>query len=242
MVIFWQESSATNNAASDTFKLANEAYSKGAIDDAIQLYQAIADNGYKSLALYYNLGSAYANQENWGEARYYLEKARLENPLDPKVKKNLEKVKAAIEDPYLYPRYPLFPTIELIHAKAGRNVISIIFLILFLLFLCGIHLKHIRQLPGVRLVPVFIGGLLFIVGIMLFFEQTYERFHNRMVIVNQDSALFRVPDINGAVGLELKPGHKLRIQEHLGPWFRVDLADGTEGWIPRDQVKTLKKG
>ena len=244
LVILCQASSdaATDKTPTDTFKLANEAYQRGALDDAIQLYQSIADNGFKSLALYYNLGSAYANKERWGEARYYLEKARLENPLDPKVNKNLEKVKSAIDDPYIYPKYPLFPTVELIHAKVGKNIISILFLLLFILLLSSLYLVYVRRSFQGKAIPLICVALLLVVGTLLFFEQTYERFHNRMVIATEESSLYGVPDLEGEIALELRHGHKLRIQEELGPWYKVDLADGTEGWIPRDQVRSLKKG
>ena len=243
MVIFcWHDTSAANNTPSDTFRLANEAFQKGAVDDAIQLYQAIADNGFKSLALYYNLGTAYATNENWGEARYYLEKAKLENPLDTRVQKNLEKVKSAIEDPYLYPKYPLFPTIELIHAKAGKSIISLIFLLIFLLLIASSYMRYIRRWHQFKAYNTALAVLLVVIGILLFFEQTYEHFHDRMVIANQTSHLYEVPDLEGEIALEVQHGHKLRIQEELGPWYRVDLADGTIGWIPRDQVTSLKKG
>ena len=239
IVMSFLENIQANDTHTDTFRLANSAFKEGSIDDAIQLYRAIADKGYVSLPLYFNLGSAYAKKRNWTEARYYLEQAHLENPLHKDVNKNLDFVKEQIDDPYTYPKYPLFSLIELIHSGLGRNVVSIFFLLCFLGCATSLYLRWIGQLKN-KLVNWLFATFLIFFGIIMFFEQTYERFHARMVIVNLPTTnLYKIPDVEGEVAFDLQGGHKLRIQESIGPWYKVDLADGTEGWVPADHVKGL---
>ncbi len=234
--------SNANVIPKDTFRLANEAFSKGAMDDAIQLYQSIADGGFKSLPLYHNLGTAYANKENWAAARLYLERAQLEDPLNAEVINNLEQVKEKVDDPYHYPKYPLFNSIEYIHSRFSTNAFAWMLLVISLLFIASLYQRFVVASSNAKTWLWISAVFLIIFSTLVFFEQTYVRFHNRMLVLFEASELYRAPDEYGEVVTELMPGHKLRIQEELGPWVQVDLADGTEGWIQTSKVRAIKKG
>ncbi len=228
---------------SDTFRLANEAIRNGQVNDAIQLYRAIADNGYESVALYHNLGTAYAKKEDWIEARYFLEKARMINPKEAAVLQNLGYVKEHVDDPYQFPLYPLFPAIEWIHAYLGGNFIAVCFLFFTTILLASIYMFVVSS----RLlwqVLIWITALLFLVaGVFLFFDKTYYAFHDRMLILSEaKTAIYAKPDEFSEVVADLLGGHKLRRMETVGPWYRIDLADGTEGWILADKVRPLNPG
>ena len=92
------------SAPKDTFKLANEAFEKGAIDDAIHLYESIISNGFVSETIYFNLGTAYIKKKNWSAARFYLEKGIQEDPHHNGLEQNLAVVREQIDDLYNFPQ------------------------------------------------------------------------------------------------------------------------------------------
>ena len=230
-----------NSLPTDTFRLANEAFAQGSYADAAQLYQAIADRGYGSAILFFNLGSVYMEIREPSKARFYLEKARLLDPRDDRVIMQLDKLKESIEDPYRYPPYPLFTVIEVIHANLGINMISILFLLIWIcLFVVWYLHRNKRLLHGKWMLRVVIGCTV-MAAVLLFFEKTYQNFHDRMYIVRaEDVQLLPQPSEDTEAILGLKPGYKVRLKEELGPWIRVDLADGTEGWLLFEQLWSLK--
>ncbi len=225
----------------DTFRLANEAYAQGSYADAAQLYQAIADRGYGSAILYFNLGSVYMEMQKPSKARFYLEKARLLNPRDDRVNLQLDKLKESIEDPYRYPPYPLFTVIEVIHASLGLNMISILFLLAWISLFVVWYLHRNKRILHSKWILRAVIGCTVVVAVLLFFEKTYQNFHSRMYIVRADDVqLLPQPSEDSEAILGLQPGYKVRSKEQLGPWIRVDLADGTEGWLLSKQLWPMK--
>lgn len=217
---------------SDTFQLANTALSEGKLDDAIHLYSTLADKGYSSATLYYNLGSAYAQKESWGKARLFLERAQLEKPLSKEIEHNLEYVKDEVGDLYHFPAYPLSGFIKVVHNAMGQDILAICLWIFFAITLMMLFRWKVKKARGRWQLLTYVFGGIFVVVLTLFFlEQAYFRFHNRMVIASDEKAVYEVPDDATATVASLRAGYKLRVLEDLGDWKRIDLSDGTEGWI-----------
>ena len=217
---------------SDTFQLANAALSEGKLDDAIHLYSTLADKGYSSATLYYNLGSAYAQKESWGQARLFLERAHLEKPLSKEIEQNLEYVKEQVGDLYHFPAYPLSGFIKVVHNAMGQDILAICLWIFFAITLMMLFRWKVKKAGDRWQLLTYVLGGIFVVMLTLFFlEQAYFNFHNRMVITSDLKEVYEVPDVATATVVSVRAGHKLRVLEDLGDWKRIDLSDGTEGWI-----------
>lgn len=225
------------DAPKDTFKLANEAFDRGAIDDAIQLYESIASNNYASAVLFYNLGTAYIRKENWPAARYYLEKGKLEHPTDEDLRHNLEFVREQVDDLYNFPSFPLTGLVDQIHSVSGKNSISVSLLILFGVGLLVLYTKPFHW----KSIIYGIGAMWLLVLILFLFERKLERIDHSMAIVwNDQVSLYNKPETDASSSVvTLKAGLKVRTLEKIGPWCRVDLADGTSGWIQDKDVRFL---
>ena len=78
-----------NAGNDDLFKKANELYTSGKYQEAINNYESILNEGAHSFELYYNLGCAYYKLNEVGPAIYYYEKAKQISPLDKDLKVNL---------------------------------------------------------------------------------------------------------------------------------------------------------
>ncbi len=223
----------------DTLRAANEAMRNGAIADAIQMYEAIDNQHYGSFELYYNLGTAYALQEKWDLARLYLERAFLLDPKNPQVLTNLEMVKDKVNDLYRYPSYPFFGTIETLHSKVGQYFLSICLWIL-LISLGGACWIHMRWKVNLRLYYYALTVMIIVIAFFLVVERTHANFHERMAIVQgRQAAMYPHPEIGSSPLMDLAAGYKVRIEEHIGPWLKVDLADGTQGWIRESSVRSI---
>ncbi|MCB0665784.1 MAG: hypothetical protein KDC80_08185 [Saprospiraceae bacterium] len=221
----------------DTFRLANEAFEKGAVDDAIQLYESIASNDFGSTTLYYNLGTAYLKKENWPAARYYLEKARQEHPTRVDLNSNLEYVRERVDDQYNFPHFPLAGFIEQIHSLFGKNFIS---LLMLFLFIGGILVAYLR--PSHWKTSLYIGTAAWILVFSVFLlERKIDTIqHNMAIVWNDQVQLYDKPEVARESKIaDLRAGLKVRSLEKIGPWCRVDLADGTSGWIEDKDIRFL---
>ncbi|MCB0687373.1 MAG: tetratricopeptide repeat protein [Saprospiraceae bacterium] len=237
VILFFIVVKLSADAPKDTFRLANEAYEKGAIDDAIQLYESIVTNDYGSTSIYYNLGTAYLKKENWSAARFYLEKGIQANPNHPGLNKNLELVRTAVDDLYNFPHFPLMGLIDNIHSVAGKNIISIVLLILFIVAMAVAWFKPQFWQKGLY----GIAGFWLLVFILFMLERKNARiYHNMAIIWKDETPLYDKPE-NDSVNdiVNLKAGVKVRSLEKVGPWCRIDLADGTSGWIEEKEVRFL---
>jgi len=220
----------------DTFKLANDAYEKGAIDDAIQLYESIVSSNFKSAALYHNLATAYISTGQWPEARYYTEKALAENPLNPKIRTNLDYIKNYVGDPYPFPSFPLSGMVDAIHSVVGQAAISILLLLIFLAMIAAIWTRTTKWKP-------IIYGLsaIWVTLFCLFLIERHEtnNFRSMGIVWATEVQLLDKPDDLANSLSPLNEGQKVRILESIGPWCRVDLADGSSGWLQSDKLRML---
>ena len=220
---------------SDTFRLANQAFEAGNIEDAIMLYESIASSGYESAALYFNLGTAHTQKNQWAPARLYLEKALWIDPTEKRVALRLENVKEQIDDLYHFPVFPLTGVIRQIHGGLGKNAISTLLLLVFTALLSLFWFKPNQW----KYYTLGLGTAFLVLISLLLLEINYTKRHHQLHIIWKDTALLEKPDDSSTELTSLSAGYKIRILEEVGPWFRIDLADGTEGWVRNEGLRSL---
>ncbi|MDH3650391.1 MAG: hypothetical protein OEQ53_11950 [Saprospiraceae bacterium] len=225
--------------SSDLMRSANNAYLRQEYDSAAQLYQKLVVQGWESPYLLYNLGTAMAKIGDKAMARSYLEKARLLDPHDEQINRNLELVKNEIGDYYLFPPYPLFELVESVHAVFGSSFIAWSLLILYLFSLGGLIAHRYTKKEYIRwaLIPCLV--LLLTLFIVFLFEKAYTRFHGKMAIVLDECTLHEKPVEESTATRELVSGFKVRVHEVIGDWAAVELADGSDGWMMNESLKPL---
>src|SRR5690606_6505297 len=80
-----------------------------------------------------------------------------------------------------------------------------------------------------------------IVSIMLsVFEKNRAESYNPAIIFSEMIALKVEPRSVAADVITLHEGTKVFILEDLDDWLRVELADGTKGWLQKETVRSLK--
>lgn len=227
----------------ELFQQANSFYQKGNYQNAAALYQQLADGGYGSGNLYYNLGNAYYKMRQKGLAVLYYQKAKRLIPGDADLKANLSYVQDKIgqsgRGTWGY---------ELNHFLsylATINQLTVISSILFFI-LCGVIIfvilfpQKIRNSDG-RWYPVWLYGLL---GISILFLATFsitvltarEISKIQAVAVSQSAEVRFEPNPTATLFYELKEGALVSILEEKDGWVLIKRPDGKRGWVEQKNL------
>jgi tetratricopeptide (TPR) repeat protein len=223
---------------------ADDAYSKGKYQDAIESYEAALQKG-KSANLYYNLGNAYYRTDNVTRAIINYEKARLLAPGDEDIIHNLEVARSKTID-NIQPGEKIFFKVWFENIKTSMNIdawatLSLVSLIVaLLLFLVYLFVKQMT----VRKVAFYLSACLVIIFIFgnVFASQLKDFTTNSKcaVIVSPTATAKKTPTDQGADACILHEGTRADIIDALKGWYEIRLADGTEGWISEKDVEVIQ--
>ena len=82
--------SAQQPPAAEVMTYANGRFERGELAEAVQLYESLLARGYGGTALYYNLGNAYLESGDFGQAIANYLRAEEVSPRNQDVKANLD--------------------------------------------------------------------------------------------------------------------------------------------------------
>jgi tetratricopeptide (TPR) repeat protein len=222
------------------FSEANQAYTEGDYQHAIELYSKILEKGIESGEVYFNLGNAYFKTNNPGRAILYYEKASKFIEGDPALEQNLQLSRLRIVDK-IEPIPELFIFewwTTLIHLFSldtllwvNIAVFSTLILLIIVNLLYGRQL--IRQLIWV--VSVFC-LVIFVITFSLIYEFESTQFG---VILEEKASVISEPDINGTEVFILHEGTKVKINRLLNNWLEITIPDGKTGWVKETSLEVI---
>lgn len=236
------------NAAAQTpqqlMQRGNDAYAKGDFVAAAQAYNAVLDAGYESADLYYNLGNVYYRQEEYGLSILNYERALRLKPNFRDAKQNLDLADSKTED-----QIAALPEIFL--AQWAHSVVAwfsptgwrICTLILLTLLGTAVVLFLLSRDYAWRK-GALIGGIVTLVFLLLCIACTisasvrYNR-HNQAIVTAPMAVVKSSPEENSIDKLVLHEGTKVNIEETLGEWHKIQIADGNNGWLQTDEVTII---
>ena len=222
--------------AQQLFDAANAAYFKGDYDAAVSQYQKLAEDGWSSADLDYNLGTALLAQGKLGQSILALERARRLAPADEDVAANLErarhelvdKVAGAGEEPFVARAAALLPVALVGWAFVGA----------WACFWLGVFGR--RWAKGAATALASLGALAAVASGVLLGVQWYEREQmHEAVVVGQTVPAREGPNGASKVSFELHEGTELRIIDREGSFLRVRLRNGLEGWADAAGVEEI---
>ena len=226
------------SAQNDNFTKANKAFYQKDYDTAISGYEALVKDGLQSFELFYNLGTSYAKKGQVGKAILYFEKAKLLEPNNPMLENNLSIVQGQIKDDIdtINPFF-LKDWWETIYRMFSSSVWSILTLLFLWLGVFGVS-KWI--LSPERKKYLFYAIPLFILGLISFFgarsKANFEINSQMGVVLAQEAVLKSGADNSSDDILTIHEGLKLTLEDKIGDWYKVRLANGEIGWLPNDVV------
>lgn len=242
-VFFFFGSISAQNADA-LFEKATEQYNEGNYEAAISNYEQILKEEKVSASLYYNLANAHYKLNHIAPSIYYYEKALQLNPNDADIKNNLEFAENmkidAIEE---VPKTGLAKMVNNLISNYNFNtwawlsiVFSVGFVILFLIYYFSVSTLKKRIFFSVSLLSL----ILCICSVVFAFQQYKIQQNNQAGIIFQEEvSVQNEPNARADEAFQLHEGTKVKILEDFSGYLKIELADGTQGWVKQTAIKKL---
>ena len=228
-----------------SFDKANELYKQDKFEDAIQVYEQILESGQHSVELYFNLGNAYYKLNKIASSVYNYEKALLLQPNNSDVKNNLKFAQNMMID-----EIKEVPKVGFSNWLGGFTSvyhydiwakIAIGFSFLVLLSFIGYYF-----IPKIGIKRIFFGlTVLFLVCSLLLilissFEKNQIEFDNPAIVFSEKVSVKGEPKTSSSNVQIIHEGTKVYILDSVDDYYKIELLNGTIGWILKSDVKPLK--
>lgn len=227
---------------------ASQAYREQDYKKSIELYKQIIaqelSENRESADIYYNLGNAYFRDGQLGEAILNYERALLLAPGDSDIRHNLRFARTRTED-----KIEIAGNLFLTNWINGiQNIFSsnqwartgIVFFIVFLA--CVAVFLFVRQMWAKK--TAFYAGLVLLVLLLV---SNIFAFNQKKSLINRDTAIVMTgaasvkasPDANSNELFQLHEGTKVKIRSTDGNWYEIEIANGSVGWTPKENVEVI---
>ena len=223
---------------------ADEAYTAGNYDTALEIYNAALDKGYESADLYYNVANCHFRKGALAASILNYERALKLDPFHDDAKHNLEFAESRTVD-----KIDSLGSVFLVDWwNAIANITSDdawawIAISLFVVALVALSLYIFVRKMWVRKVgfSVAIVALFFtIISILC----TYTRYEvetskSEAIVFSQTVTIKSSPDSSGNDLFILHEGTKVKIKSTLGEWVEISTLDGNSGWMPASAIEVI---
>jgi tetratricopeptide (TPR) repeat protein len=227
------------------FEKGNDLYQKGKYDLAAKAYESVLNENKESVELYFNLGNCYYKLHKTAPAIYNYEKALVLDPCNKQVLNNIKFAqKQTIDEIKVVPKVgfaKLLRDFTGIYPFDTWAWISISFAFLFLLFFMGYYFSQTVVTKRIFFIGMFVVILLVLMSVSAaFFEKSHFENERPAVVFAESAEVRSEPQKASNAIFILHEGTKVYVEEILGNWKKIQLTDGTEGWIDSNSIKEVK--
>ncbi len=215
---------------------ANDAYSLGEYENALNIYKEIEKEGVVSARLWYNMGNASYKLQNDGMAILYYERALKLDPANKDIKNNLEIARLKTLDKIeSVPEFILTTWVKDLRNTMSSNkwawfgiamlVVTVVLLLLFR------HAPSVGQ-RKLSFIMACIFALVVIVSFIFSLNLKSNAMHSdTAIILVPVSNVKSAPNSTGGNLFILHEGTRVEVLERVGQWSKIELADGRQGWM-----------
>ncbi|HEX7516276.1 MAG TPA: tetratricopeptide repeat protein [Chthoniobacterales bacterium] len=219
------------------FVKANQDYSEGHFQEAVDGYQNLVSAGQRRANLFYNLGNAWFRLGNFGEAILNYERARALDPHHPEAAANLALVRDEARALELK-RNGLDRYIE-----AGTSTqYSIAASIAFWFVLFGAARLFLLHRRSAALVSLIIFSIVVFAGAVfaLYSLETGSQGRDLAIVTgkNIEARLATADNANSVLALPL--GSEIKVLSQRGDWLYAALPNDLRGWIPANGAQRVR--
>ena len=231
--------------AQNGFEQGNALYEKEKYNEAVTAYESVISSGKQSAALYFNLGNAYYKMNKVAPAIYNFEKALVLKPNDKDTENNLKFAKKMTIDEIK--EVPKVGFEKLLRDFTGafhydlwaKIAVGIAFG--FLLFFTGYYFSQTTFLKRF----FFVGMFVLILGIVIsissaLFEKSYFDNEKPAIVFAESAEVKSEPRVSGTDVFVLHEGTKVMVRENTRNWKKIELLDGSDGWIESNKIREIK--
>ncbi|MFA8434259.1 MAG: tetratricopeptide repeat protein [Marinifilaceae bacterium] len=223
---------------------ANELYKKGEFEKAVESYQFVLNTGIESPEIYYNLANAYYKTGQVAPAILNYERAKLLAPNDKDIAYNLDLARKHVVDKLeVLPEFFITRWFKGLRTDLSADTWGLLSIVLFLSFLVCAGLYLFSHRGGIKKLGFFLGIL------ALVFSFTFYNFgakqnkvmtqRNQAIVFTPSVTIKGSPDESGTELFLLHEGTKVKIIDSLGEWRNIQLSDGNEGWLKKEDIQVI---
>lgn len=231
--------------AQNGFEKGNSLYQKGKYQQAITEYESVLATKKHSAELYFNLGNCYYKLNKVAPAIYNYEKALVLHPDDSEIQNNLRFAqKMTIDEVKDVPKVGFSKMIHDLTSTFHYNTwawISVGFSTVFLLFFIGYYFSQVALRKRIFFFGMFVLLFLLLISVSAAISEKNDFENDRPAVVFAEMVLVKgEPQRASATVFTLHEGTKVFVLETLDNWKKIQLTDGTEGWIEKSAIKEVK--
>jgi tetratricopeptide (TPR) repeat protein len=224
--------------AEQIFRAANEAYLRGDFAQAVDGYQRLADDGYASADIEYNLGDAYHALNKRGLAILAFERAVRLDPGDEDAQVNLERARRELVDKVAGQEGE--PLVDRVANLVPGRTVTWVFLAAYAAFWLGLLARRFTSAGGWAAALAAVGLVLALPSGALVGVQAYrdERLHEA-VVTGAVVPVHEGPSASSKVLFELHEGTAVRVTDRDQSFAKVRLRNNLEGWAEAGAVTEI---
>lgn len=232
--------------AQGSFEKGNTLYKNGEYQQAIDVYESIIrQDKQQSAELYFNLGNSYYKLNKVAPSIYNYEKALVLKPHDPETLNNLKFAKKlTIDEIKEVPKVGFAKLIQnftgIFHYNTWAKI-SVGIAFVFLLCFIGYYFSQLTLSKRIYFIGMFILLVALLLSVAAGMSEKDHFDNDRPAIVFAEISEVRSePQKAGSAIFLLHEGAKVYVKETVGSWKKIELTDGTEGWIDATTIKEVK--
>jgi tetratricopeptide (TPR) repeat protein len=232
--------------AQSNFEKGNLLYQKGQYKEAAQAYEnVVTDDKMQSAELYFYLGNCYYKLNKVAPSIYNYEKALVLKPNDATTLNNLKFAKKlTIDEIKEVPKVGFAKLIQHFTAIFDYNtwaMISIGISFAFLLSFIGYYFSQGTLTKRLYFIGMFIFLFALLLTVAAGMSEKNHFENDRPAIVFAEMTEVRTEaQKKGSAVILLHEGAKVYVKETLGSWKKIELTDGTQGWIDAMAIREVK--
>jgi tetratricopeptide (TPR) repeat protein len=216
---------------------ASKAYNSGNFAEASGLYRKVANDGFVSPELFYNLGNCYFKLNDYPSAILWYERAKRLDPGDEDIDFNLNVVNTKISD-------KIEPLPEMFYKRWFNGLVNLTYvdgwavyaLVFFILALAGGVLYLVSRVLIIRKIGFWSGSALLLFGLIAFMlawsGDRARKVNTEAVIFAPTITVKSSPNENSTDLFVLHEGTKVKLLDNIGAWYEIRIANGSVGWLP----------
>lgn len=232
------------STAEEQAAAADKAFGQQHYNEAISGFRSVLESGYTSATLYAKLGNACYRQHDLASAILYYEKALRLEPANEDVRYNLQVAMSKISDKIEARPLPFYQQVwvrlTVLFSPSGWAILIIVSLSLLLtataLFLIAPGRKLRRTMFWIAAPMALLLLTSAIAGTSAYRQQQRQ---DEAIIFAPTVAVKSSPDEKSMDIFVLHEGSKVRINDQIGEWSEIIIANGNSGWVKSSTMKTI---
>ena len=244
LLVLFSSGAAAQEDPETRFTNGSELYSQGRYSEALDVWLSLYNAGIRSSDLDYNIANAYFKLNNIPGAVLFYERALLLDPLDEDSRYNLKIARTMVVDKFVeLPELFFITWFNFLSLVLSSNLWASISIACFIAFLLLFSLYIYSARYRFKVMGFWFGILMLFISTL---SLTLSVRNKNLVTDNKEAVIFSPvingkssPDESGTDLFVIHEGTKVTIEDAVGEWFEIRLADGNKGWVPADCLNKL---